>query len=201
MFADLVERQLDDHGIGRADLVGNSIGGATAFELARRGRARRIVAIAPMGQQTDAQARRLVTGIPRAQRTARRTRAAVMPALAFPAARRRVLAAMMAHGDRVAPALARHIVRAYTWCDAPAVLSMRGPDGSYAQVGDLHEIREPTLVIWGARDRTASRDQIDRYVSQLPDARLEVLADAGHFPQLDEPEVVARLVVDFTSAG
>jgi pimeloyl-ACP methyl ester carboxylesterase len=131
-FADIVERQLDQQRIDVADIVGNSIGGATAFELACRGRARRLVSIAPMGKQTDAQAERLVSGIPRAHRAARRTRPAVMPALALPAARRRVLAPMMAHGNRVTPSLARHIVHAYTWCDAGAVLSMQAPDGSYA---------------------------------------------------------------------
>ena len=47
-----------------------------------------------------------------------------MPALGLASARRRVLAPMMAHGDRVTPELARHIIRAYTWCDATAVLTL-----------------------------------------------------------------------------
>jgi pimeloyl-ACP methyl ester carboxylesterase len=200
LFADIVERQLDEQDIGVADIAGNSIGGATAFELARRGRARRVVAIAPMGQQTDAQAHRLVSGIPRAHRAARRSRAAVMPALALAPARRRVLAPMMAHGDRLTPAMARHIVRAYTWCEASQIMDMQAPDGSYAQVERAAEIHAPTLLVWGDRDRTATRDQMDRYLMQLPDARLVEIPDAGHFPQLDEPEYVAELILQFTAS-
>jgi pimeloyl-ACP methyl ester carboxylesterase len=200
MFADVLERQLDAAGIAVADFAGNSIGGATAFELARRGRARRLVAIAPMGQQTDAQAHRLATGIPRAHRSARRTRAAVMPALALAPARRRVLAPLMAHGERLTPAMARHIVHAYTWCEASQIMDMQGPDGSYAQVDRASEITCPTLLVWGNRDRTATRDQMERYLAQLPDIRFVQIADAGHFPQLDEPERVADLILQFTAS-
>jgi pimeloyl-ACP methyl ester carboxylesterase len=198
MFADIVERQLDAQGVVSADIVGNSIGGATAFELARRGRARRIVAIAPMGMQTDEHADRLIRGIPRAHRAARRTRGAVMPALAVGAARRKLLAPMMVHGDRVTPQLARHIVDAYTWCDAAAVMNMRGEDGGHATVDRLFEIDVPTLLIRGARDRTATHDQMQRYLDGLPDAYLVEILDAGHFPQLDEPGRVAQLILDFT---
>jgi len=197
-FADIVERQLDSHGLEYPDVVGNSIGAATAFELARRGRVRRLVAIAPMGKQTDEHAERLVTGIPRAHRAARRTRAAVLPTLALASARRKVLAPMMAHGDRITPQLARHIIHAYTWCDAAAVLNTRAPDGTHAQVERAWEIAVPTLLIWGMRDRTATHDQMQRYLDELPDAQLVELPDAGHFPQLDEPARVAKLILDFT---
>lgn len=198
MFADIVERQLDAQGLECPDVVGNSIGGAAAFELARRGRARSVVALAPMGKQTDEHAERLVAAIPRAHRGARRVRGAVLPALSVGAARRRVLAPVMAHGERVTPELARHIVNAYTWCDASAVLNMRGADGTHAQLMDAAEITVPTLLVWGTRDRTATRDQMRRYLDELPDARLIELPGAGHFPQLDEPARVAQLILDFT---
>lgn len=199
-FADVVERQLDAQGLEAPDVVGNSIGGATAFELARRGRAGRVVAIAPMGKQTDAHAERLVTVIPRAHRGARRVRAAVVASLGLAPVRRRVLAPVMANGDRLSPELARHIVDAYTWCDAPAVLNTRAPDGTHAQVQDAWEIAAPSLLVWGSRDRTATRDQMQRYLDELPDGRLVEVPGAGHFPQLDEPERVTRLILDFTSS-
>ncbi|SNR96140.1 Alpha/beta hydrolase family protein [Haloechinothrix alba] len=47
---DAVERLLDDAGIERAHLVGNSLGGWVALELAERGRAQSVVeVIAPSG--------------------------------------------------------------------------------------------------------------------------------------------------------
>jgi pimeloyl-ACP methyl ester carboxylesterase len=81
------------------------------------------------------------------------------------------------------------------------VMNMRGPDGTYAQIERAGEIATPTLIVWGARDRTATRDQIDRYLDRLPDARLVVLQDAGHFPQLDEPGRVTELILEFTAAS
>ncbi|MGB3484294.1 MAG: alpha/beta fold hydrolase [Mycobacterium sp.] len=47
-FADTVERELDAAGFECPDIVGNSLGGFIAFELARRRRVRRVVAIGAM---------------------------------------------------------------------------------------------------------------------------------------------------------
>jgi len=44
-----LERYLDDRGIEAAHLVGNSAGGYLAFQLAERGRALSVVALAPAG--------------------------------------------------------------------------------------------------------------------------------------------------------
>ncbi|MBY0440840.1 MAG: alpha/beta fold hydrolase, partial [Mycobacteriaceae bacterium] len=52
VLADQVERQLDDLGWKTAHIVGNSLGGWVAFELAARGRARTVTGIAPAGGWT-----------------------------------------------------------------------------------------------------------------------------------------------------
>src|SRR4051794_2719083 len=44
-----VERAMDDAGVDRAHLVGNSLGGYVALHLAARGRATSVVALAPAG--------------------------------------------------------------------------------------------------------------------------------------------------------
>src|SRR5436305_3301903 len=46
---DAMERRLDELGVGRGHLVGNSMGGALVLELAKRGRALSVVALAPGG--------------------------------------------------------------------------------------------------------------------------------------------------------
>src|SRR3712207_2917090 len=48
-ITDAVERTLDDQGVGRVHVLGNSLGARVALELAVRGRARSVVAIAPSG--------------------------------------------------------------------------------------------------------------------------------------------------------
>src|SRR5487761_1403386 len=58
---DSLEHHLDQLGVGTAHFVGNSMGGSLALELAKRGRARSVVAIAPGGGWStgDGESRRL----------------------------------------------------------------------------------------------------------------------------------------------
>src|SRR5919197_770163 len=49
VLADAVERALDEAGFERPHIVGNSLGGYVALQLAARGRARTVVALAPAG--------------------------------------------------------------------------------------------------------------------------------------------------------
>ncbi|MDP9497478.1 MAG: alpha/beta fold hydrolase, partial [Actinomycetota bacterium] len=48
-LADAVERTLDAEGVGTVHVLGNSLGARVALELARRGRARSVVAVSPSG--------------------------------------------------------------------------------------------------------------------------------------------------------
>lgn len=198
-LADAVERELDSAGFECPDLVGNSIGGFTALELARRGRARRVVAIAPMGMQTDAEARAIVQRLILGHRLARAIRPALLPALAVPHVRRALLRDGVIRGDRVPTPLARHLVHAMISCDVPAMFeAAQALDGRMPRMESADEIHVPTLLIWGDRDTIATRDQIDRYLGALPDARLVTLVGAGHCPQLEEPDRVVREILDFT---
>ena len=55
---DDLERLLDELGLAKAHLAGNSLGGWAALELARRGRALTVCALSPAGawgSETDAQ--------------------------------------------------------------------------------------------------------------------------------------------------
>jgi pimeloyl-ACP methyl ester carboxylesterase len=59
-LADGVEAEMDAAGMGRAHIVGNSLGGWIAMELARRGRARSAIAISPGGGWTTRRRRAFV---------------------------------------------------------------------------------------------------------------------------------------------
>jgi pimeloyl-ACP methyl ester carboxylesterase len=58
----------------------------------------------------------------------------------------------------------------------------------------LGEIEVPTLVIWGGNDRVVPISCADQYIKGLANARLEVVAGAGHLVELEEPEKVASLI-------
>src|SRR3954470_18075629 len=49
VVVDAVERAMDEAGFATAHIVGNSLGGYVAFQLAARGRAESVVALAPAG--------------------------------------------------------------------------------------------------------------------------------------------------------
>jgi pimeloyl-ACP methyl ester carboxylesterase len=57
----------------------------------------------------------------------------------------------------------------------------------------LDRIDVPALVVWGEADPWLEPRFADAYVARLPDARRELVSGAGHWPWLDQPELLARL--------
>ena len=47
--------------------------------------------------------------------------------------------------------------------------------------------------MWGEADPWLEPRFADAYVARLPDARRELVPGAGHWPWLDQPELLARL--------
>lgn len=64
----------------------------------------------------------------------------------------------------------------------------------------LGAVRTPTLVLWGERDPWFSPEFADAYAGALPNATVERIPDAGHWPWLDQPHVI-ELVADFVGRG
>ncbi len=65
-----------------------------------------------------------------------------------------------------------------------------------AQAGKLKPL--PTLIIWGMKDSAFLPTQLARWRDLLPYAKVVELPDAGHWPHEEEPDDVARLVLDWT---
>ncbi|MBJ7610462.1 MAG: alpha/beta fold hydrolase [Candidatus Dormibacteraeota bacterium] len=55
----------------------------------------------------------------------------------------------------------------------------------------------PTMLLWGENDRIIPATHAALAHDEMPGSRLEVVSGAGHFVQLEEPEVVAELILDF----
>ncbi len=60
-------------------------------------------------------------------------------------------------------------------------------------VNELSGIRSPALVVWGALDPYISPHFGDAYAARLPNARVEHIEGAGHWPWLDRPDVTENL--------
>lgn len=68
------------------------------------------------------------------------------------------------------------------------------PDGRQADVPDLSGVEAPILAIWGREDRVIPSS----HTGNLPDhARVEVLDDTGHMPQMEAAGKTNRIVGEF----
>jgi pimeloyl-ACP methyl ester carboxylesterase len=171
-------------GIERPHVAGNSLGGWVALEMALAGAARTVTAIAPAGLWPHPLAPR--------RDLARRAARAALPALGVllrhPRLRRLAMIGTTAHPERVPPEAVAHLVRSYaTAAGFPAVnRAMRA--SRFAHVADL---RVPTTLAWCEHDRLVARPR------NLPPAvRSLRLPGCGHLPTYDDPQAVARVLLD-----
>ena len=61
----------------------------------------------------------------------------------------------------------------------------------------LDRIRIPTMLIRGDSDGLVSQAYVQAYAGLIPDARLELIGEAGHAPQVEQPEEFVRRVIAF----
>jgi pimeloyl-ACP methyl ester carboxylesterase len=61
----------------------------------------------------------------------------------------------------------------------------------------LHRIQAPTLVLWGERDRLFPVAMGEAWVAGIAGARLEVVAGCGHMPPVEQPARTAEIVAEF----
>jgi pimeloyl-ACP methyl ester carboxylesterase len=190
-ITDAVERTLDAEDVGRVHVLGNSLGARVALELARRGRARSVVSIAPSGLNVLPE--RIFQGAGMAMaRLAGRTAAPLMGPLSRSAIGRTALLLPLktrpwstsreeAIGAREGFADSRDWWRTVLWG-----LLLDVPRG-------LGHIDCPVLLVQGTADWVAMGQTV-RYLSLIPRSRFRPLLAAGHAPQSDRPDTIVRLV-------
>ncbi len=74
--------------------------------------------------------------------------------------------------------------------------SQHGMSDPALQAG-LGEIRLPALVLWGGSDRVFTPGYGRAYAAALGNARFELIADAGHLPQLEQPAATFAAIDGF----
>jgi pimeloyl-ACP methyl ester carboxylesterase len=62
---------------------------------------------------------------------------------------------------------------------------------------DLEKVRCPVLLVWGRHDLPVFQTGADRVLDTVPDSQLEVIEDCGHCPQVEAPERLLELLIDF----
>jgi pimeloyl-ACP methyl ester carboxylesterase len=200
--ADFLEEHLDALGVGTAHLAGNSLGGALALELAKRGRALSVVAISPAGglrPGDTATAEKIIKVFSRMQKTTRASLNHLPRVMARPGLRRVALRDVMTRGHQVpateALALARSSVRCDIVEDVYAVL--RNGDAS---LHGLEHISVPTLITWGDKDRILPIEtNSPRLREEIPGVEFRVTPGLGHTPMWDDPTQIAAAIGDFAA--
>lgn len=195
VIADDMERRFDAAGLAKAHLVGNSLGGWLACELAARGRAQSVVAFAPAGSWTTPRdLRRIGTLLKLARRSAGRP--SVDRLMAKPRVRKALLRTAMERGDLVSGEDLEGMsadLAACTMLDGLlAHLHVTGPVRRHDIPADC-----PVLVAWPVKDRTIPYRRFGvPFVAAVPHAQLVRLPAVGHVPIYDDPALVARTVLD-----
>jgi pimeloyl-ACP methyl ester carboxylesterase len=109
--------------------------------------------------------------------------------------------------ERVDQAVDEMRIRAeQPWADRALAGSMRALITSYLRVGRANAwrmagaLQQPTLVIWGDRDKLVDPGLAPKLAAAIPDARLRVFEEVGHVAMLEAPEPTARAVLGMLEA-
>jgi pimeloyl-ACP methyl ester carboxylesterase len=197
---DAVERDMDAAGFDTAHIVGNSLGGWIALELAKRGRARSVVALSPAGgwEQGSREGKRLKGLFTRNYAISKRMLPHLPKLLARPRLRRAILSGAMAHGDRLDPTSALELIKGSAECpiyfDLMDAVLRDGPPG------DFDGIACPVLLAWGTKDKILpERRYAGRIRRLVPSARWMELPGLGHVPMGDDPQLIVRTIAGFVA--
>jgi pimeloyl-ACP methyl ester carboxylesterase len=183
-IAHLYLELMDHQHLNGADLIGCSIGGWIAAEMATKApeRFRRLVLVGPVGikigppdkldipdifAMPDAEVQKLVFHDPE---------------------RMKRDPAKMSDAELTAMFRARETLALLTW--EPW---MHNPKLRHR----LHRIAAPALFVRGESDGLVSQAYLDGYAALLPNARKMKIPAAGHVPQLEQPAAFAAAVLKF----
>ncbi len=61
----------------------------------------------------------------------------------------------------------------------------------------LRRITVPTLVLWGASDGIVKPSYGQAYSALIPGSRFELIEQAGHHPEIEQPEAFVERLVKF----
>lgn len=187
-------RQFDEANIEKAHLVGNSLGGWIALELARRGRAQSVLALSPAGGWARAVDLQRMLMIFRVGIVLRRRR--TLPRIAAdPRSRRMLFRAMAEHAERLSAAQTTALVEDMVGCEVlPELIGGARDAGSIKPLAAECPIR----IVWGTKDRTLPFARYGRPIlAAVSGAEFEMFDDVGHVPMIDDPDATVDAILRF----
>jgi len=189
---------LDAMGVRRCVLVGNSLGGAVAWEtaVALPDRVTRLVLVDAAGYPMQANSVPIGFTLARIPLLAPLLRN-VLPRAIVEASVRNVYS----DPDKVTPELVdRYYELALRAGNRQALVERfsQAPGGEDAAL--IPQVRQPTLILWGRDDRLIPVAFGRRFASEIVGSKLVVLDGLGHVPQEEDPKRTVAALEDFIAA-
>ena len=78
-----------------------------------------------------------------------------------------------------------------------AVASLRGRADRRDNFNHLRRIKVPALVVVGDSDFFTPPEEMEIVAKQISDSKFEIIPNAGHVPNIEQPEVFNKLIVEF----
>ena len=208
-FARVLRRYLDALAVGSVDVVGTSLGGRVAIELALTAakRVRKLVLVNSLGLgRPRMQVAYPLLALPRVGEVAMQV--AGLAVAHGPDSLLKRFAGRYAGGDAAAAADAAYLANlrqmyreeGYPEAYLATVRSLATPRtllGGAAVIEGLRRSRIPLLLVWGARDPLFPLEHATLAHAAIPGSRLAVIAGAGHTPQAERPDEFNRAVAGF----
>ena len=208
-IGDLLRGTLDALGLGRAHVVGGSIGDVWALRLAQLhpSRVGRVALLGPGPLVPEA-------GVPGIIRLIASPAGAVIVRLLTSPARVRTMLRGAGHGASLDASRIPDVFVEWRASAARETGAMRHEramvraivDGRSYRPGltftadELAAIRTPALMVYGTQDHVGSVDVWQRFTGVLANAELEVIEGAGHMPWFDDPSGVGERLRRFLAA-
>lgn len=185
-YVDVVSDLIDELGLDRPQVAGNSMGGGISLELARRGKVSRVTAFAPIGFWTPFE--REVSGASMATfREIGRLATPLLRSQLDRTAVRGLFAMFYGHPTAVAHDQLELDLDGYN--SGPAFTQARRSFRHYRFERGDELAGVPVTIVWGTRDLVLFyRPQSVRAHRELPTARFIDLPGAGHVPFSDAPQ-------------
>lgn len=196
-IADALAVQLRARGLDQAHVVGQSLGGYMAVEMARRGFARSVLGISPGGAWKDISYQQSLL---KRIRTTFKIMPYVLPLVrllvSFKSLRKIILKDEMEHGDKMSAAEARGMIHHGMNCSIANEFLNDGIE----QIKPLSkENSTPVRVVWCGNDRVLTFNEYGQPFLDILGLKTHgVLKGCGHNPMYDDPVAVASAILEFT---
>lgn len=185
-------RLLDELGLDKPHIAGNSLGGALALGAGARGRGASVTGLSPAGFWAAPWQFPYAKAVFKTMQAAGANAGPYVPRLAHSAAGRAILnAAIVARPSKVSPEQAEGDAKSFFRAKDAVDEIIASPVSFDEPVPDDVKV----TIAWGAKDRLLPRSQARVAKRHLPNARFVLLPGCGHVPMTDDPELVAKVLL------